>query len=131
MAVLHIGATPFKVCRRRVGGTVVEHPRTHTLEEMGEQSSQKTWPIRVEVVYFEGCPHWREALANLEDALDQVGRSDPAEAQVHRMAGSPTVMIDGRDMLPGGESAWGCRLYLGEAGPQGAPSVKSLVELLS
>jgi hypothetical protein len=98
------------------------------------------WAAEVELVYFDGCPHWREALTHLEIALAQVGRHDSvklqlvtneAEAQQHHMAGSPTILIGGRDPFPSGGVTSGCRLYPGEAGPGRAPSVKSLVELLS
>jgi hypothetical protein len=91
-------------------------------------------------VYFEGCPHWHDAQERIQDALAQVGRDDPvklqlvsneAEAHAHHMAGSPTILVDGRDPFPDGGPAWGCRLYPGEAGLEGAPSVKRLIELLS
>ncbi len=94
----------------------------------------------VELVYFEGCPHWRRALEHLEEALALVGRGDPvklqlvtneAEARTHHMAGSPTILIGGRDPFPSGGPIWGCRLYPGETGSQGVPNVKTLVELLS
>jgi hypothetical protein len=57
--------------------------------------------------------------------------TNEAEAQRHHMAGSPTILIGGRDPFPSGGPTWGCRRYPGESGSQGAPSVKSLVELLS
>ena len=66
---------------------------------------------KVMLIYFEGCPHWRTALEHLEQALDRVGRSDPvtlrlvtneSEAQENHMAGSPTILINGRDPFPGG-----------------------------
>lgn len=106
---------------------------------MGEPTDEAGL-AEVELVYFHGCPHWRSALEHLEDALGQVGRSDSvklqsvtneAEAKQHHMAGSPTILIGGRDPFPGGGPTWGCRLYPGETGSVGAPSVKRLVELLS
>jgi hypothetical protein len=94
----------------------------------------------VELVYFEGCPHWRRTLEHLEEALHRVGRSDhvslrkvanQSEAEQHHLAGSPTILIDGRDPFPGAGPVWGCRLYPGDDGSPGAPSVMSLVEVLS
>jgi hypothetical protein len=122
-----------------IRATVTEKARSHTLERM-EESADEAGLEEVELVYFDGCPHWRGTLENLEAALGQVGRSDSvklqlvtneAEAEHHQMAGSPTILIGGRDPFPGGGPTWGCRLYPGEAGSQGIPSVKSFVELLS
>lgn len=107
---------------------------------MDEAPSDEARAAEVVLVYFEGCPHWCTALERLDEALGRVGRSDSvrlqrvandAEARQHHMAGSPTILIDGQDPFPGGVPSWGCPLYPGEAGAQGAPSVKSLVELLS
>ena len=107
---------------------------------MAQELTNDSVPKRVELVYFDGCPHWPTALERIKAALDLIGRNDPVhlrmvanerEALTHHMAGSPTILIDGRDAFPCGESIWGCRLYLGEAGPQGAPSIESLVEILS
>jgi hypothetical protein len=55
---------------------------------------------------------------------------DESEAVRHGMAGSPTVLLNGRDLFSGGGPAWGCRLYPGEAGMEGAPSVRSLLQAL-
>jgi hypothetical protein len=94
---------------------------------------------RVEVVYFEGCPHWQTALDHVTEALRQVDAggevqlqlvANEEEAKARHMAGSPTVLIDGVDPFPGGGPAWGCRIYPGEDGASGAPSVSALVEVL-
>ena len=107
---------------------------------MNEEASGVVALPKVMLIYFEGCPHWCTALEHLEQALDRVGRSDPvtlrlatneSEAQENHMAGSPTILINGRDPFPGGRPTWGCRLYPSEAGSIGAPSIDSLVELLS
>ena len=125
---------------RHRGATVMELPRTHTLAAMPEDVTGEPGRAEVKLVYFEACPHWRGALERLTEALAQVDRDDPvqlqlvtneAEAHAHHMAGSPTILIGGRDPFPGGGPTWGCRLYPGEAGLQGALSAKRLVELLS
>jgi hypothetical protein len=96
--------------------------------------------MRVELLYFDGCQHWPTALEHLEEALGKVGRTqavqlravtNEAEAQQHEMAGSPTILIDGRDPFPSEGPTWGCRLYPVEGSSQGAPTVASLVEVLS
>jgi hypothetical protein len=93
----------------------------------------------VVLVYFEGCPHWQTALGRLEAAVQQVDVgiavhlqlvTNEEEARTCLMAGSPTILVDGRDPFPGGGAAWGCRLYEGENGPSGSPSVAELVKAL-
>jgi len=61
----------------------------------------------LELVYFDGCPHWRTAHARLEQvaaehdltvALRPVTSEDAGSRLLP--AGSPTVLIDGRDPFP-------------------------------
>lgn len=93
----------------------------------------------VQIIYFDGCPHWQTALHRLKVALEQVGPhisiqvqlvTNEIDAKEHHMAGSPTILIDGRDPFPGGGPAWGCRLYPGEGGMEGSPSLSDLLEVL-
>jgi hypothetical protein len=123
-----------------VFGATVERSRTHTLEAIQEELTGETGPAEVELVLFDGYPHWRDAFAHLEVALAQLGRSDyakpqlvtnEAEAQQHHMAGSPTLLIDGRDLILDGRLTCGCRLFPGEAGREVVLNVRTLVELPS
>jgi hypothetical protein len=67
--------------------------------------------MRVQVVYFDGCPTWRVAAERLQAALRRTGHGDvrvelvevrsPAEAVAARFAGSPTLLVDERDLFPG------------------------------
>jgi hypothetical protein len=79
--------------------------------------------MRVELLFFEGCPSHEQALADLRAALAAVGL-DPdgvvvrrvdteAEAEHERFAGSPTIRIDGADVIPLGDepAALTCRTY--------------------
>ncbi len=90
--------------------------------------------MRVEVLYFDGCPHYesllpklRELVAeqdpNLEIELRRVESIDDAERE--RFLGSPTVRIDGRDVDPGASDRHDfglkCRLYRSDAGISGLP----------
>ncbi|VVM05829.1 hypothetical protein MAMC_00816 [Methylacidimicrobium cyclopophantes] len=80
--------------------------------------------MEIEFFYFEECGHWREALCRIEEVLAEEGGihairlisvESVVEAQRHRVFGSPTVRIDGKDIDP---AAWGridygfgCRVY--------------------
>jgi hypothetical protein len=77
----------------------------------------------VELLYWEGCPSHPQALADLRDAMAELGL-DPdaivvrevatdARAEDERFVGSPTIRIDGADIQePGDEpAALTCRVY--------------------
>jgi hypothetical protein len=98
--------------------------------------------VEVELVYFEDCPNWQVAHARLQEALAALGRSDvpvrlhlvrdPAEAQTAGMRGSPTILVDGRDLFPEDDDlpVWSCRLYPVEGVLEGAPSLAALLAAL-
>lgn len=94
---------------------------------------------RVEVLFFEGCPHHpaavslvREVAAEMgvETELHEVAVRDAAAAERLRFPGSPTVRVNGADVEPGGAEpsgyALGCRLYAGD----GVPSRDKVAEAL-
>jgi ABC-2 type transport system permease protein len=86
--------------------------------------------VKVELLYFDGCPGYRKAERNLKDALsregnrsevEQVAVSTNEEAEALKFPGSPTVRVDGQDLFPspaGEREDWrlGCRVY---ATPEG------------
>lgn len=87
--------------------------------------------MRIEVMYFEGCPNYRPAAERLKSVLRQQGvRAEVAEIEVADEAtakklgfrGSPTIRINGLDIdvetRGGGPAALACRRYEG-----GLPSV--------
>jgi len=83
---------------------------------------------RVELVYFPSCPNIDRAREQLARAISLVGapltwsewsNEDPAAPERTRGFGSPTVLVDGREVT-GSEPFQGaasCRLYAGEGGP--------------
>jgi hypothetical protein len=90
--------------------------------------------MKVEVLYFDGCPNHEALLPRLRGLLAEAGVSSPVElvnvpdlatAQATRFLGSPTLRIDRRDVEPGADSRtdYGlkCRLYRTENGLTGAP----------
>jgi hypothetical protein len=88
--------------------------------------------MRVEVLYFGGCPTYETATKTLrlilaeegvESEIKLVEINDDEEAQRLRFPGSPTVRVDGRDLFPVPEREdWrlGCRVY---ATPEGLRSL--------
>jgi hypothetical protein len=74
--------------------------------------------------YFDGCPNVQPTLSNLHSVREELGIPeslvelvevpDPAQAEEHRFQGSPTILVDGRDIttgeIPSGFS-YTCRMY--------------------
>ena len=90
--------------------------------------------MRVEVLYFDGCPNHEELVPRLRRLLREAAVDahvelrrvpDEVAAESERFLGSPTVRIDGRDVEPGAErrTDFGlkCRLYRTERGFSGLP----------
>ena len=98
--------------------------------------------MRVELLYFDGCPSWRTALEHLHAALAELGlegdvrltRVETGEQAVEqRFVGSPTIRLDGEDLFPAGSEdyALGCRLYATPEGLRGWPTPEMLRDALS
>lgn len=80
--------------------------------------------MRIELLYWDGCPSHPEARALLEQVLAERALDAPiddrevksqAEAEALAFTGSPTIRIDGRDVDPHGAEgrpALTCRIYL-------------------
>ena len=88
--------------------------------------------------YFDGCPGWRVADERVRSALAAAGvdatithAEVPTLADAERVgfAGSPTILIDGRD--PFGDAAatpsLACRRYATERGLEPSPSVDQIL----
>lgn len=89
---------------------------------------------RIELVYFDGCPNAERARENLARALASAGGApewaewdlmDPGTPEVYKQYGSPTILVDGRDVTgaEGGASAMACRA-------DGAPSAEAIAAKL-
>jgi hypothetical protein len=77
----------------------------------------------VELLWCRGCPSWEEAIDMAREAMAAVGLdpaslevlevSDDEHAEREGFAGSPTIRVDGRDLLPSGDEPPGltCRVY--------------------
>jgi len=95
----------------------------------------------VELLYFDGCPNWRETERRLLTVLEQSGAEtdltyvqvdSPEDAERLGFRGSPTVLVDGRDPFASPEDPAGlsCRVFRTPDGLQGAPTVAQLREAL-
>jgi hypothetical protein len=79
--------------------------------------------MRVELLYWDGCPSYPKALADLREAMAELGldpdavelRQVESEADAARecFVGSPTIRIDGADIAPAEGEPYGltCRIY--------------------
>lgn len=97
---------------------------------------------KVELIYDADCPNAEAARSQLRLALARAGkapewdeweRSDPAAPSHVRRYGSPTILVDGRDIAgqAAAEGADCCRLYQSESGGlQGFPSAESIAAAL-
>jgi hypothetical protein len=90
--------------------------------------------MKVEVLYFDGCPNHEELLPHLRELLAGMGAdidlelvriADHDAAQRERFLGSPTIRVDGHDVEPGaeGRTDYGmkCRLFATADGRRGMP----------
>ena len=91
--------------------------------------------MKIEVLYFEGCPNHLPAVERLQDTLHSLGRNDEihqveirsqAEAEAVGFVGSPSIRINGADVEPWARTAktFGliCRAYLHGSQRSGVPS---------
>ncbi len=95
--------------------------------------------MKIEFLYFEGCPHFPPALTLLKDLLKEENAEHPIEminvdsnqhAQETQFLGSPSIRINGKDIEETGVTLrdYGikCRIYSGSDGPTGVPSKEIL-----
>jgi alkanesulfonate monooxygenase SsuD/methylene tetrahydromethanopterin reductase-like flavin-dependent oxidoreductase (luciferase family) len=81
-------------------------------------------PPLIELLWWNGCPSWTQTLADLQVAAAAAGLDpdrivvreidDDAHAEAERFVGSPTIRVDGTDILPPGEGetpSLTCRIY--------------------
>ena len=99
--------------------------------------------MRIELLYFDGCPSCECFLPRLRELVADAGLADGVElrrvesseaAVAERFLGSPTVRVDGVDVEPGAEerSDFGlkCRLYSTSEGLRGTPPEEWVVQAL-
>jgi hypothetical protein len=80
--------------------------------------------MKVELLWWQGCPSTPQALEDLQAALREEGLDPDAvelvevasdeQAERERFPGSPTIRIDGQDLVPADDSepvGLTCRVY--------------------
>lgn len=89
--------------------------------------------MKIEFLYFDGCPSYKEALKSLEEVIVELGIKpevvkinvvDNQTAKKYRFIGSPTIRINGKDLVEEkGTSVYkrGCRIYMTKEGIRGIP----------
>lgn len=97
--------------------------------------------VSITLQYFDGCPHWKQAERDLQEAIDLVGVdanisyqkvASQGEAERLMFRGSPTVLISGRDPFadPSAPVGLSCRIFRTGEKPSGSPGVDALQEVL-
>jgi hypothetical protein len=97
--------------------------------------------LKIDLLYFDGCPSWQQALANLETVIHEenldvtVNRIDvrsDQEAVQYRFLGSPSFKVDGVDLWPESrdEFSMNCRVYKTSHGLMGWPTIEMLRDKL-
>ena len=98
--------------------------------------------MKVELIYDEHCPNVEIARRRLAKAMQNAGpghnwiewnQADAASPEYTRRFGSPTVLVDGRDVAgcSPGEAEGSCRLYRSVNGWEGAPAIETIASALS
>lgn len=95
--------------------------------------------MKIEVLYFDGCPNHKPAVERVTAVLQEEGIttlvlevyvSDHAAAQALGFLGSPSIRVDGDDVEPTARSsreyAMMCRTYLVKGRPVGLPSHETI-----
>jgi hypothetical protein len=105
----------------------------------------RTWrcDVKLEILYFDGCPSYRTAEETLRGVLAEQGIGAEVElvavdtdeeANRLRFPGSPTVRVDGEDLFPVPDRAGyalGCRMYATPEGLKGSPTAEKFKEALA
>jgi hypothetical protein len=97
--------------------------------------------MKIELLYFEGCPSWPTALVNLKAACELEGLAWPIElvevscdqdAARLRFLGSPSLRVAGQAFWPEPREDYllSCRMYRTPDGMRGWPAVEMVRDRL-
>lgn len=97
--------------------------------------------MKINLLYFDGCPSWQAGLENLKFALQANGLDTPVElvrvvddedAAQKKFLGSPSFLINGADLWNEQRDTYSlsCCLYATPDGMKGSPTVSMSQEAL-
>ena len=96
--------------------------------------------MKLELIYDSDCPNVNGAREKLAAALRRLElpeiwqehcRQDPHVPNHTRDFGSPTILLDGKDIAPGADGGNACRLYRDQAGQvDGSPPFETIIAAL-
>ncbi len=97
--------------------------------------------MKIELLYFDGCPSWQTGLINLKSALqlegietdvDLVKVEDDKNALRFKFLGSPSFRVNGMELWPEQREGYAlsCRVYPSPEGIKGWPTVGLLRQKL-
>jgi hypothetical protein len=103
-----------------------------------------TTPVRIEILYFDGCPNHEKLLAHLPSLLEREHITadislrnipDADQALEDHFLGSPTILVNGRDIEPGASERddYGlkCRIYRTPTGLSGSPPDQWILDAIA
>ena len=97
--------------------------------------------MKVELLYFDGCPSWQSGLQNLHSALEENGLDvsvelvqvlDNDDAVRRKFLGSPSFRINGIDLWNEERDTYSlsCRVYATLEGMKGSPTRQMLEDTI-
>jgi len=97
--------------------------------------------MKIELLYFDGCPSWQRGLENLKSALQLEGIEtnvhlvrvqDDTDAMRLKFLGSPSFRVNGAELWPEERETYAlsCRVYPSSEGIKGWPTVPMLRQKL-
>jgi len=97
--------------------------------------------MKIELLYFDGCPSWKNGLKDLQSALKEEGLNAPIDMievkdneQANRLKflGSPSLRVDGQELWPEEREiyALSCRVYPSPEGIKGWPTITMIRQKL-
>ncbi len=95
--------------------------------------------MKIEFLWFDGCPTHEMARRLLSDAMEELGIDVPIDeiqvetegrAEAMQFQGSPSIRVDGSDVdpIPVEDAPYGlaCRMYMTPDGAQGWPAKETI-----
>ena len=93
--------------------------------------------MKIELLYFDGCPSWQTTLDNLKSVLREEGITESVnvlevvndeQAQQEKFLGTPSIRINGNDLWFEQRENYSlsCRVYATSEGIKGWPTLEML-----